>query len=242
MSAESKPIVQRLYSRDIQALLKPLKPTGPVPKLPPIFFNSFKQIESLLSAYHDKPNSISINHVATLGLPSETITSLTLKMFELVDMLNNADDDSYPHHVSIGSIHNVGMSVLRRCFYVAIERAKQLEQQPGSNITLSRNNRTKHVFPNEYPFVQVSKPHILRYLSSLFLRIYKFNLTQQLFPLYAASCLQLCCYTPYCTFNVSTPQDIYWQSIYDAVFDLISSSSIPMPEDHRYWLNEDETK
>ena len=219
----SKAIPQRLYSKDIQALLAPLTPSVRIPlRLPKVIFDTFVQIENILKEFHSHPDDLSINQVETLGLSQDLINELTAKMFELVDMFENADNDSYPNHVSMGSVNNVGMTVLRRCFYVAI--------QHNTPPNIPKINQRA----NPYPYVEVHS-QLLQYLSSLFLRIYKYHLQKELFPLYVAGCLQLCCYTTFVGFNVKSPQDVYWQTIYDYVFDLIKGSNIKPPRDSRYW-------
>ena len=197
--------------------------------MPQAAYNVFRQIEFLLFKYRvpQKRSSLSIDHAWTLGMPQELIDMLTAKMFELVSMCEHADENSEQYHkVSIGNLENVGITVLRRCFYVAREWSfKQNDTQA------SWANNIK----NPYPFIEVDE-RLREYLKSLFMRIYYWKLQDQLFPLYAGGCLLFCCYTPFVGFNVSRPRDVHWQQFYDCVFDIVNKSSLPTPEDDRYWL------
>lgn len=217
---------KRMLSKDVSAFIAPLPPSERIPlTLPFAIFKTFEEIEHIINDYHAAPDTLAIDQVATLGLPQEVINELTAKMFELEDMILHADDDTYMNHLSMGSLTNVGMTVLRRCFYVVINRNKPA-QVPTANPPAA----------NPYPFINVH-PRLLKYLSSLFLRIHKFKLSQQLFPLYVAGCLQLCCFTEFVGFNVKCPMnDTYWQQIYDFMFDFVKHSSIPLPPDHRKWI------
>ena len=212
---------KRMHSKDVNALIKPLSPyLDYIPvNFPPVILNTFKEIEQLIRDYHNAaPGVLVIDHVAKLGLPQEVINELTAKMYELEDMIRHADDNTYMNHLSMGSLTNVGMTVLRRCFYVVVNR--KTPQIPADN---------------KYPFVEVKHPALLNYLSSLYLRIYKFGLSQQLFPLYVSGCLQLCCYNPrFVKFNVQCPmKNIRWQQIFDFMFEFVRSSKIPCPDDTR---------
>lgn len=232
----TKPEPVRMYSKDLNALIEPLKPTGMIPN----FFakdknisstiSAFIEIETFLKQFSNHPEDLVIDHVSKLGISQELIEQLTAKMFELVEMFEQADNDEYEHHLSIGSIRNVGMSVCRRVLLIAIDTQIKPEMEVF-----------KPCYPdlstNPYPFVNMPDVGLLKYLSSLFLRIYKFKLTQQLFPLYACACARLCFYTRYVTFITKYPQNHYWQLIYDAVFNLFKDSNIKPSEDKRYWVD-----
>ena len=229
-TATIKPEPKRMFSADIAAYIKKIVDLAPTDKvfhipfkMPKEMFQLFVKIEEILfnCKTPEDVSKLSINHVETLGLPQEIINDLTAKMFELVQMIEEADIDREGiNHVSIGSLNNVGMTVIRRCFYIA-----QINSAPATI-----NPRT-----NPYPFVVVDDG-LRNYLCSLFMRIYNKRLHTQLFPLYAAGCLQFCCYTTFVGFNVKYPKDTHWQAYYDYVFDLISKSKIPVPKDERYWI------
>ena len=234
MTSATKQGPVRMYSRDLNALIEPLKPTGMIPS----FFandknvssaiSAFVEIETLLKQYSANPQRLVIDHVSKLGLSQELINQLTAKMFELVEMFEQADNDEYEHHLSIGSIRYVGMSVCRRVLLIAIDTQIKPEME-------AFKSRYSDLSTNPYPFVCMPDSGLLKYLSSLFLRIYKFKLTQQLFPLYACACAHLCFYTRYVSFNTACPQNHYWQLIYDAVFNLFKGSNVKPTCDKRYW-------
>lgn len=93
-------------------------------------------------------------------LDNSILTHLTAKVFELYDMLDHADDDSYPNHLSEGSLKNAGLSLLRRIYYVAnshnIHMAFRTDENPA---------------PVKYPFLQVPE-NVLRGLSAIILKNY----------------------------------------------------------------------
>lgn len=212
---------KRMFSTDVKQLLSTLSTTVQrIPlRLPKQIFHTFIQIEQLWSQFREHPQELDINHSETLGLPNELIAELTEKAIELTEMMDNADNDEYPNHLSIGSINNVGMSCLRRCFFVAVKGKFNLEQPA-------------------YPYIQVNTV-LLDYLKDLFLRLYAANLHHQLLPLYFAGLLQLCCYTKFVGFNVAFPLDnIHWRQFYDAIYELIKDSHIQPPNDKRYWQNQ----
>jgi len=229
-STEAKPVPKRMYSADIAKYIRKFVDSAPmnaafrIPfRMPKPMFQVFNQIEQILFKCKTLKDisELSINHQETLGLSQEIIDNLTSKMFELVQMIEEADVDREGiNHVSIGSLDNVGMSVLRRCFYVA-----QIVNTP----TIVNPNA------NPYPFIQVDDG-LRHYLCSLFMRIYAKKLHKQLFPLYAAGCLLFCCYTTFVGFNTKYPKDTYWQTYYNNVFDLVSRSALPKPRDERYWI------
>ena len=235
-SFADKPQPKRLTGRDLSNIIARACQEAPqnqpfhVPvRLPKAIYNTFEQIEDLLfeNDVNSEFSTLDINHAETFGTEPEVITDLTSKMFELVEMFENVDNDDYRNHLSEGSIRNVGMTVLRRCFYIA------LRHEYPSQMPLDDGSRP---YNELYPFCQVD-PNLLKYLSSLFLRIYAKGFQKQLFPFYAVGCLQLCCYTKFVGFNISHFRDFYWQHIYDAVFELVRQSThIHPPKDERYWL------
>lgn len=220
----------RMYSADIDRFIKRFTDRVPANKvyripfrMPQAMYTLFRMIEQVICQVHTKEeaDALVIDQASTIGLPQEIIDDLTAKMFELANMIDNADSElEGVFHVSKGSLENVGMSVLRRCFYVAhVHNTPQIGNQPEPS----------------YPYIEV-KNELREYLCSLFMRIYAKGLTKQLFPLYAAGCLQFCCYTEFVGFNVANPNCTYWQTYYNDVFSLIKQSSIPTPDDRRYWM------
>ena len=223
---------RRIFSKDVKAILanNPKFTDFPI-RLPQVIRVNLSQIEELIIGYAHKPEEIQIDHVETLGLPQELIDQLTAKAFELCEMIDNADNDNYPNHLSRGSLTNVAMSCIRRAFYIAVLSNPDLEQQVQILNSKSRNPKF-----NPYPFVEVD-PQLLEYLSQLFLRIYESELTRALIPLYFACILQLCCYTKFVVFNVQWPMEgIRQTDLFDSIFRIVNNSMIPSPGDNRYWV------
>ena len=219
----------RLFSKDVQRILNQTQQERCNVRLPADIYSSFKQIEQLIREYKNKPEQLDIDIPGTIGLPPEIIEEYTCKVFELCEMIDHADDNSYQNHLSYGSLFNVGMSTLRRCFYVSVQLNQSITQQKR----LRPNGKAN---PCPYPYIEV-EGGLLDYLENLFLRIYKFKLTKPLIPLFVMGCLQLCCYTRFVGFNCEMPMDnVGWRTIYDSVFLIVQSSKIPVPKDNRYWI------
>lgn len=210
---------ERLFSSDLHAILDSID-VMPVPeKMPGEAAGSANDIEALLILGKEKPNDLAeINFANTLVLPEEFINELTAKLYELMEMMDHADDENYPNKLSRGSIDNVGLSAIRRCFYVC----------SGCPPT-SR--------PNPYPYVEANAD-IIKYLSNLFLRIYKSGF-RDLLKLYIAIILQLCAYRKEVVkFNAPYPMDnIYWKDAYNNVYNAISRSDVAVVETREWILN-----
>ena len=231
---------KRMFSSDLNSLIKDLPINDKVPTLlnrdpskenpddneKSTAYTIFEQIESLIGTYAEHPQDLDINIVETLGLPIDVIDLMTEKMHELVQMFENADNDDYPFHLSIGSINNVGMTVCRRILYLAI-------MDTYSDGMKSVDKYESSPSRNPYPMVDMDHDVLLPYLSKLFLRIYKYKLTKQLFPLYAAGCAVLCHYTK----HVIVFNDYLVQQVFDAVFNFFEGSKIQIETDLRTWKN-----
>ena len=235
-TTEAKPEVvrdpRRIYSNDFKKILasNPKFTKFPI-NLPYVIYVNLGQIEDVVVAYAHRPDEIQIDHVATLGLPKELIDQLTEKAFELCEMIENADNDDYPNHLSRGPITNVAMTCIRRAFYIAVLNNPDLKKEVETLTFKSKDPKF-----NPYPFVEV-EPRLKEYLSHLFLRIYESGLTKALIPLYFACILQLCCYTKFVGFNVPTPlEGIRWESLFDSIFRIVDNSNITSPGDYREWV------
>ena len=189
----------RLFSKDVERILRETRVERCKTRLPAEIYNTFKQIEEVIKMFRNHPENLDMNVQDTIGLPQNVIDELDCKLFELCEMIDHADDDNYTHHLSRGSLYNVGMSAIRRCFYVAVQLNPTITQEQNLRPDGKEN-------PCPYPYAEIDG-NLLDYLENLFLRIYKFKLTKQMIPLYAMGCLQICCYTRYAGFNCEYPMD-----------------------------------
>lgn len=225
----------RLYSKDVKEILSKNPKFTRFPfRLPKPIYVNLNTIEDLVRIYKNKPELLDINFVETLGLSKELIDELQAKALELCEMIDNADNDDYEHHLSRGSLDNVGLTCLRRVFYVAAHQNPALEEKFKSTSFKPRKPKAN---PNPYPFVEAD-PLLLVYLSQLFLRIYDAKLQHQVLPFYFAVLLQLCCYTKFVGFGVDYPIEnvgIRWEEFYDSVFMIVENSKIVSPGDYRPW-------
>lgn len=130
----------------------------------------------------------SINIETTFEYSEGIFERLSAKVKELINMMRHADEDNEEvHPVSIGSIENVGMSLFRRIYYVANEKA--IRAKVGAVY---------------YPFVVVDKD-LLHIMYHLFLKIYFSPLCDFLVPMYVYSAIPLCCKKNVVRFNVKYP-------------------------------------
>lgn len=130
----------------------------------------------------------SINVETTFGYSEGIFELLCAKVKELINMMRHADEDNEEiHPLSIGSIENVGMSLFRRIYYVANEKA--IRAKAGAVY---------------YPFIVVDKD-LLHIMYHLFLKIYFSPLCDFLVPMYVYSAIPLCCKKNVVRFNVKYP-------------------------------------
>ena len=151
-------------------------------------------------------------------LNADIIMDLTCKLNELYDMTF----PDKPHEpLSLGNLKNVGLTVMRRCFFVA-HKHKQLKNDPNAKIDTDPSTM--------YPFLTV-KPELLDYLYSLFMRMREIH-CNHLLPAYAFGCLLICAYNPRQVKidNPRLPHIVH--QYYDEVFELLDDLGIHV-EDHR---------
>ena len=130
----------------------------------------------------------SINIETTFEYSEGIFERLSAKVKELINMMRHADEDNEEiHPLSIGSIENVGMSLFRRIYYVANEKAIRAK-----------------VSAVYYPFIVVDKD-LLHIMYHLFLKIYFSPLCDFLVPMYVYSAIPLCCKKNVVRFNVKYP-------------------------------------
>ena len=108
------------------------------------------------------------------GMSTKFVDLLCEKVRELKLMLDNADNDTYSP-VSIGSINNVGMSLVRRIFFISNEQA----------IREATNGRIV------YPYVNVDQA-LLSLMRDVFLKMYFTPFCDDLIPLYVYSAIPFC--------------------------------------------------
>ena len=205
----------RLYSTDLDTLISTTQPITPFD----IETLNVPQTEkNMITILAFQPANSQAYLPSKLLLDTPLIDSLTLKLFELIEIMNNADNDSYPNHLSLGSIDNVFTSAVRRCYLV------------GCNKDI-------------YPFVLIN-PELNHLMSKVFIFIYKSYLTnpsilKPALSLYAMVCFQFSCFTSAVRFNVSTPfrDSMYWQQVYDTMIDVAIAHDIPLHKIERKWIS-----
>lgn len=107
-------------------------------------------------------------------MSSEFVNLLCEKVRELKLMLDNADNDTYSP-VSIGSINNIGMSLVRRIFFISNEEA--IREKTNGRIV--------------YPYVNVDQS-LLSLMRDVFLKMYFTPFCDDLIPLYVYSAIPFC--------------------------------------------------
>lgn len=105
----------------------------------------------------DKANCISVSSSFSQAI----LDQLTEKVYELYEMIDNADNDKYPNPLSEGSLRNSGMSLVRRIFYVA---------------NRSAINREIPISPKMYPYVHLDAK-LNEFVSNLITLAYTFPTT-----------------------------------------------------------------
>lgn len=151
---------------------------------------------------------VPIDVETTFGYSSQLFSLLTEKVVELVLMMRNADNDQF-HPLSMGSIKNVGLSLFRRIFFIANEKA--IREHTGGKIV--------------YPFLNVEQElkDIMQYL---FLTIYFSPICDSLIPLYVFAAIPFCRKRSPVYFNVKFPvenarhPDLNQYNLYGGVFNL----------------------
>ena len=203
---------KRLYTASVDALIKQTT-VNPAE----IESLSIPQTEKhLITILAFQPENAPAHLPASLITDEEFVESIRSKLFELIEIINNADDDNYPNHLSMGSIDNVFTSAIRRCYLV------------GCNKDI-------------YPFVIVS-PELNYVMSKIFILVYKKYLDRTIIleptlTLYAMIAFQFACFTSAVRFNVSNPfrDSMYWQQVYDTMIDVANKHSIPLHKIDRKW-------
>lgn len=122
----------------------------------------YRQFQYLLEYLNEIPQEEQekigdVNVEQSFEVSESIMNAMTEKVFELYDMLDNADNDEYPNHVSEGSLKNAGTSLIRRMFLVANAEAILREFSYG---------------PQAYPYVVVHQG-FNEFISGLILRFWK---------------------------------------------------------------------
>lgn len=144
----------------------------------------------------------------TFDYSEEIFDLLCEKVRELVLMMRNADNELYSP-LSIGSIRNVGMSLFRRIFFIANERAIR-ENSDGKII---------------YPYIVVDRT-LNDIMYNMFLHIYFSPCCDFLIPLYVFAAIPLCQKKDVVKFNRTYPvegiqsESLNQFNLYGGVFNL----------------------
>ena len=120
------------------------------------------------------------------GYSEETWEKLCAKVRELVLMMRFVDTKEYAP-LSMGSIKNVGLSLIRRIFYVANE--KEILEHAGETV---------------YPYIIVHDL-LKKLMFQVFLHIYFSDLCDELIPFFVWATISLCKRKSVVRFNVRYP-------------------------------------
>ena len=157
----------------------------------------------------------------TFDYSEEIFDLLCEKVRELVLMMRNADNELYSP-LSIGSIRNVGMSLFRRIFFIANERAIR-ENSDGKII---------------YPYIVVDKA-LNDIMYNMFLHIFFSPCCDFLIPLYVFAAIPLCMKKDVVKFNRTYPVEgiqseaLNQFNLYGGVFNL-KKNNPPNSKPYKY--------
>lgn len=156
----------------------------------PKLVSSFGFMFQILEYVQDPPEDLKeypIDIEKMFGYSIDFFDLLMEKVVELTNIMDNADDENTTP-LSMGMIDNVGMSLLRRIFFIANEEV--IRTHTNGEIV--------------YPYIIVD-PKLKDIMRHLFLAVYFSELRYRLIPLYVYIFIPFCKRYPTVRFNVRYP-------------------------------------